>query len=143
MAMQAFWVLRNYATEGRRLVRTALRLPEVEGSELVKSHALFVGAELAACQGDYHEARGMLETCLELRRTLGDVVNTATTLADLALARLQSGDASTAQANASEALSLFKQQGDRWGEAIGLLRMGQIAIYERDPTRARDWLRQV
>ncbi len=142
VAMQAFWVLRNYGTEGRRLVKAALALPEVEASELAKAHALSAGAELAASQGDYQEARSMLETCLELRRGLGDPVAVAASLSDLSFARLQAGDAATAQANTVEALALFRQQNDRWGEAIGLLRMGQIAIYEADHPRARDWLAQ-
>jgi len=60
----------------------------------------------------------------------------------LSLARLQAGDTATAQANTAEALALFRQQNDRWGEAIGLLRMGQIAIYEAEHARARDWLQQ-
>ena len=47
----------------------------------------------------------------------------AATLSTLSLARLQAGDAQGAAAAELEALSIFREVGDRLGEAIGLLHL--------------------
>ena len=52
------------------------------------AHALYVGAALAASQSDYAQARQMLETCLALRRRLGNGFDIAATLSTLSMARL-------------------------------------------------------
>ena len=142
VALQGFWILRSYATEGRRLVKAALARPAVESSSLAKAHALYVGAVLAESQSDHPEARRMLEICLALRRELGDPQSTAATLAILSSARLQAGDAVGAGADENEALELFRQGGDHDGEAISLLHLGQIAIYEANHELARSYLQQ-
>jgi predicted ATPase len=129
VAMQTFWTLRGYASEGRRVIRDALALPAIQDSDLAQAWALYVGASLAESQSDHAEARQMLETCLTLRRKLENPVDIAATLSTLALARLQGGDAEGARAAEEEALALFRQIGDQYGEAIGLLHLGQIAIY--------------
>ncbi len=140
VALQGFWILRSYATEGRRLVKAALALPEVESSSLAKAHALYVGAVLAESQGDHAQARRLLETCLVLRRELGDPISIAATLSMLSLAHLQAGDTTSASANEMEALEISRQQADRLGEAIGLLHLAQIAIFEGKLERARPYL---
>ncbi len=63
VAMQSFWMLRGYATEGRSLVRAALSLPAIQASDLAQGWALYVGAGLAESQSDHAEARQMLERC--------------------------------------------------------------------------------
>ena len=65
VAMQGFWILRGYATEGRATVHAALELPAVQASELAMGHALYVGAALAESQSDLAQARLMLERCLD------------------------------------------------------------------------------
>ncbi len=65
VAMQGFWTLRGYATEGRSMVRAALALPAIQASDIAHAWALYVGAALAESQSDHAEARRMLETCLD------------------------------------------------------------------------------
>jgi tetratricopeptide (TPR) repeat protein len=84
----------------------------------------------------------MLETCLRLRRALGNEVDIAATLSTLSMARLQSGDAAGAAVNESEALEIFKRLEDRIGEAIGLLHLGQIGLHRGDDAMARLHLEQ-
>jgi tetratricopeptide (TPR) repeat protein len=126
--MQSFWILRGYATEGRKLVAQALALPAVRESDLAQGHALYVGAALAVCQSDYDEARQMLENCLALRRRLGNPFDVAATLSTLSMALLPLGDADGARTTEQEALQIFRQIGYRIGEGIGLLHLGQIEL---------------
>src|SRR5262245_66025782 len=48
--------------------------PAVQASDVAHAHALFVEAALATDENDHAEARDMLETCLTLRRRLGNTV---------------------------------------------------------------------
>jgi len=136
VAMQGFWILRGFSSEGRQLVRAALALPVVQSSPVAHAFALYVGAALAESQSDYSEARKMLETCLALRRAGDSDVNIAATLSTLAMAHLQMGDAAGAVACESEALEIFRRLEDRIGEAIGLLHLGRIAVHEGDDATA-------
>ena len=142
VAMQGFWILRGYSTEGRKVVQAALALPTIRASSLAQAWALYVGAALAESQSDHAEARKMLETCLELRRQMGNEVDIAATLSTLSLARLQAGDADEAAAGEGEALEIFRRLGDRVGEAIGLLHLGQINLHLGDDAKARAHLEQ-
>ena len=142
VAMQGFWILRGYSTEGRKCVQAALALPAIQASPIAHAWALYVGAALAESQSDHAEARKMLETCLGLRRTQGNEVDIAATLSTLSMARLQAGDAVAAAAGESEALQIFRRLEDRIGEAIGLLHLGQICLHQRDDAMARSHLEQ-
>ena len=142
VAMLGFWILRGYSTEGRNMVRAALALPVIQASDIAHAHALYVGAALAGTQSDHAEARRMLETCLELRRRLGNPVDIAATLSTLSLARLQAGDAAGAGDGEREALQIFRDCGDRVGEAICLLHLGQIGAFLGDDDQARSHLEQ-
>ncbi|MEI8029339.1 MAG: hypothetical protein WCH35_06125 [Comamonadaceae bacterium] len=142
VAMQGFWVLRGYSTEGRALVRATLALPAVQASDIARAHALYVGAALAESQSDHCEASTMLETCLLLRREIGNPVDIAATLSTLAQARLQLGDAARAEVGEREALQIFLQLSDRVGEAIALQHLGLIALHSGDDKRATSHLEQ-
>jgi predicted ATPase/class 3 adenylate cyclase len=140
VAMQPFWIMRGYATEGRNVVRAALELPAVQASEVAQGHALYVGAALAESQSDYAEARTLLEQCLALRRGLGNPVDIAGTLSTLSLTRLSVGEAEAAREGELEALAIFRAQRDRAGEAIVLLQLGQVGAWLGDDAQARESL---
>ena len=137
VAMLGFWMLRGYATEGRGVVRAALALPAVQQTDVAHAWALYVGAALAGSQGEHAEARQMLETCLAIRRGLGNPVEIAATLSTLSLTRLQGGDAAGAVEVEREALAMFRELQDRVGEAIGLSHLGQAAFYLEDDATAQ------
>ncbi len=137
VALQGFWMLRGYASEGRAVVKAALALPEVKAADVAHAHALYVGAALAGGQGDHAEAVQMLEQCLALRRGLGNPVEIAATLSTLGLSRLQMGDAAGAAANEREALALFRERGDKVGEGIGLQHLGLCSMAVGDDAGAR------
>ena len=140
MALQNFWLLRGYATEGRAAVRAALALPGIQASDRFHAWALYIGAVLASGQNDHAEARQMLETNLTLVRRLGNPVEIAATLSTLAMARLQGGDAQAAMDSELEALQTFREIGHRDGELVGHLHLGQCAAYLADDAQARDSL---
>jgi len=142
VALQGFWILRGYITEGRRLVRAALELPAVQDFSLAKAHALYVGATLAGCQSDQVEALKMLEVSLAIHRELGDPENIAATLSTLSTARLESGDTAGARVDEVEAIEIFRQQGQRLNEVIGLCTLGQIALHENDLEQALAYLNE-
>ena len=142
VSLSGFWILRGYSTEGRAVVRSALALPAVQASDVAHAWALYAGSRLAESQSDLAEAVRMLETCLELRRRLGNPVDIAATLSTLSLVRLQTGDAAGAEAGEQEALQIFSGQGDRVGQAIVLMHLGQIAIHRGELEAARALLAQ-
>jgi predicted ATPase len=142
VAMQGFWTLRGYGTEGRAAVRAALALPAVQAAPVAQAHALYVGAALAASQSDYAEAERMLTTCLALRRELGNEADIAPTLSTLALVRFGRGDAAGAREGEEEALALFRRCGHRVGEAVALLHLGQYHSRLGSEDSARQHLHQ-
>jgi tetratricopeptide (TPR) repeat protein len=142
VALQGFWMLRGYITEGRALMRSALELPAVQGTPMAKAWALYVGATLAEAQSDQSEALEMFEACLALRRGLGNERDIAATLSTLSLARLRGGDTEGAEQGELEALKLFRTLGDKYGEAIGLLHLGQICHRADKHDEALEYLKQ-
>jgi predicted ATPase/class 3 adenylate cyclase len=140
VAMQGFWILRGYATEGRLTIDAALELQAVQASELAMGYALYVGAALAASQSDLAHARLMVERCLALRRGSDNPINIAATLSTLSLAQLLMGDTDSARAGEEEALTIFRGHHDRVGEAIVLLHLGQIDVWVGDGAQAREHL---
>jgi len=142
MALQSFWVLRGYVSEGRAVVRAALALPAVQQSDRSHAWALYVGAVLASAQTDHGQARQMLETGLPLTRRLGNPVEIAATLSTLAVAQLQGGDVAAAMAGESEALQIFRDIAHPTGECIGHLHLGQFAAWLGDAALARSHLMQ-
>jgi predicted ATPase/class 3 adenylate cyclase len=140
VALMGFWILRGYSSEGRSYVRAALKLPDVQASDVAHAHALYVGATLADAQSDYAEARQMLEACLALRRGMGSPVETAATLSTLSMVRLHTGDVAGARDVEAEAVRIFREIGNPIGEAIGLLHLGQIDAYIGQDADARSHL---
>jgi predicted ATPase/class 3 adenylate cyclase len=129
VALQAFRVYCGYANEGRSNIRALLAHPAIAAHDVARGHSLYVGAALANTQGDEQEAERMLETCLALRRGLGNETDIAATLSTLAAVRLRLGDAGRARAGEEEALALFRRLGDRSGEGIALLHLGEICAH--------------
>ena len=142
VALQAFRLIRGYASEGRNNLRALLAHPAIESYHLARGHALYVAAALASGQGDDQEAQRMLETCLELRRGIGNDTDIAAALSTLAAVRLRLGDALRARSGEEEALAIFRRLRDRHGEAVALQHLGEICAYVGDDVDARRFLGQ-
>jgi predicted ATPase/class 3 adenylate cyclase len=137
VALQQFWILRGYATEGRKLMRAALAVPSIAASDQAQAWALYVGGCLAESQSEYSEAHDMLERCLVLRRRLAIPFDTAAALSTLSLVRLRLGDVAGAAEGESEALRIVRDIGHRRGELISLVHLGQVAEYLGNELGAR------
>ncbi len=137
VALMGFRILRGYATEGRSNVHALLALPAIQGSDIAQAHALYVGANLADSQSDDWEAERMLETCLALRRGIGNEAEIAATLSTLAAVRLRLGDAVRARQGEEEALAIFRRLGHRIEESIVLLHLGEICLHTGNDDEAR------
>jgi predicted ATPase/class 3 adenylate cyclase len=142
VALQAYWILRGHASEGREVVRQALTLPQVLASDVAHAHGLYVGAALAWSQSDHAGALRDLKACLALRRQLGNAEDIAATLSTQAVALLSHGDPDSARLAAEEALALFRQCGYAVGEVTVLLQLGQIALELEDDAVATQCLEQ-
>jgi predicted ATPase/class 3 adenylate cyclase len=137
VALMGFRILRGYATEGRGNVRAILALPAIQASDIAHAHALYVGANLADSQSDDWDAERMLETCLALRRGIGNEAEIAATLSTLAAVRLRLGDAARARQGEEEALAIFRRLGHRIEESIVLLHLGEICVHTGNDDEAR------
>ena len=142
VALQNFWILRGYATEGRAAVRAMLAHPAVQAAAQARAHALYVGAALAYSQSDLTEALRMLQDCLALRRQLAHNADIAATLSTLAVTLLASGDADSARAACTEALQLVRDSHNRGSEAITLVQLGQVEAHQDQAEQARQHLAQ-
>src|SRR6185369_5500491 len=137
VALMQFRIRRGYSTEARKNVRAALALPELRDANVARGHALYLGGVLATNQGDYAEAKWMLDECLSIRRALGEAFDTAATLSTLSTLRLRQGDLARAFESEEEAIALFREQGNRLGEGHGLFNLGEIAVRQGDDGRAQ------
>ena len=131
VALMGFWMLRGYSTEGRKYVRAALALPAVQASDVAHAHALYVGAALADSQSDHAEARRMLEDLPRAAPGLGNPIDIAATLSTLSLVRLHAGDADESARRRRGGGGDLPRRGERIGEAIGLLHLGEICAVRR------------
>jgi tetratricopeptide (TPR) repeat protein len=68
------------------------------------------------------------------------MVDLAGALSTMGITRLSSGDLEGAQANIEEAVSLFRQCGDRYGEGITKLQLGEVEIQRGQAAAARTHL---
>ena len=73
---------------------------------------------------------------------LGNPREIAATLSTLSTAHLHEGNADEARAREEEALGIFREVGDRIGEGIGLLHLGEIAMRIADDGNAVELFEQ-
>ena len=124
-------------------MRAALVLPGIREPNVARAHALYVGGVLATNQSDYAEAQTMLDRMPrdspgpgEPARDRGDPVDAVQRFT------LQQDDMAKAREYEEEAIGIFRELGDRVGEAIGLLNLGEISVRQGDHGSARELFEQ-
>src|SRR5919202_1447934 len=133
-ALQWFWLMRGYFTEGRAASERALSLGG--GSTHARAKVLTGKGMLAWRQGTYARALGLLEEALALFRELGEPLGTAYALHHLAHVYEAQGDGARAVEVFEESLGLFHGVGDRWGRTLTLNCLGAALGEQGEHERA-------
>ncbi|MCL6650322.1 MAG: tetratricopeptide repeat protein, partial [Chloroflexi bacterium] len=141
-ALARFWETRGYWSEGREQLRRLLALPwdpQTASRELglVRARVLHGAGILAFYQGDYTDARALLEECLSSSAAAGERRARAAALNSLGIVALSQGDFATARAKYEESLAIRRDLNDREGIASTLNNLGMVAQYQSDFATAR------
>src|SRR5919202_1929948 len=133
-ALQWFWLMRGYFTEGRAVCERALSLEG--GSTHARAKVLTGKGMLAWRQGSYARALELLKEALRLFRELGEPSGRAYALHHLAHVYEAQGDGVQAVELFEESLGLFPGVGDRWGRTLTLNCLGAALGEQGEHERA-------
>ena len=134
-ALQWFWFIRGYWSEGRRWLEAALALKrKALSSGLIR--AIHGAARLARFQGDYDRARALSEEGLAVSRRLEDREGRVSFLISLGAVELHQGDYARAAVAFEESLVLSRALGDKGLISTALTDLGVVARIEGDFERA-------
>ena len=126
-----FWKQRGSVNEGRAWLARALAAPAAPIAGAARAQALYADGWLAQCHSDA-AAESRFEESVSLWRALGPSGKTglAYALAELGEDMRWQGDPDTSRALESEAITLFREQDERWGLAYSLSHLG-LAIRDQ------------
>jgi predicted ATPase len=127
-ALAEYWRARGLLTEGRLWLDAALRAsPGVESSH--RARALHGAGMLANWQSDFGRARQLLEEALALRLKLGQRLEAASTLNQIGLLCMETGNGEEAEILCRQALELRRDVGDEAAVAASLNTLGGVLQY--------------
>ncbi|MFH1688782.1 MAG: protein kinase [Candidatus Eisenbacteria bacterium] len=132
-AMGPYWEMSGHWTEGRDVCRRLLRHPEAGARTATRSRALRLGGSLARRQGDYEDARVLLEEALEISQETGDRRGVAESLWHLGVVAWREGDASGARAVYERSLASARDLSD--GQLVSRCLNSMAALEEDWDTR--------
>jgi tetratricopeptide (TPR) repeat protein len=121
-ALFSFWDQRGYRAEGCTWLARALANPAAPATGAARAKALYGAGCLAYAEGDFISARTLLEKSVDLWRALGaaGLIDLAHTFSILGHVMRGLGDPAKARTLGSEAIAIFREQGERWGLAWAL-----------------------
>ncbi len=135
-ALQIFWQINGQLSEGREHLRVLLAHPGGQEPDPAYAGALHTAGSLASIQGDYTQARTLLEACLAVRRALGHKASLSVTLGNLGGVVRSQGDSDGARVLYEESLVLAREAGDKHFTAFALLNLGNVASDQGDFAQA-------
>jgi predicted ATPase/DNA-binding CsgD family transcriptional regulator len=143
-ALFSFWRSCDHDSEGRRWLEQVLAQPGAQVRTIARAKALRGLGLLAFSQGDFPEARRLLEESVVVGREMGaagklDLAGALTTLAQVALLQGNLGDT---RELAGESLRLFQEIEVAWGAALALHHLGKATEELGDPGAARSLLQE-
>ena len=144
-ALQRFWFLGGYLSEGRDFLERALGGIDEENTSvplLVRARAYCAAGWIAEWQNDLEQSKALLMESVELYRTLGDKQGIAVASHHLSWAYHDLGNRGVAAALDEENLRLYRELGDEWGVADLLLSMGCRAQFSGEYDQARAFLEE-
>ena len=135
-ALERFWVVRGYRSEGRNFLERALAL-NIGVAPSVRAKALITAARLAFHQSDYDLGETLAREGLALFRELGDMRGIALALDRLGMAAWRRGNFAAARSLMEEDLSLFRRLGDKERVAWSLFTLGLLDSKQGDYASAQ------
>jgi predicted ATPase/DNA-binding SARP family transcriptional activator len=142
-ALAYFWVKGGHLAEGRQWMARVLALPAGQAATPLRAAALNAAAqnEILFTDVDYSLPAAYYRESIAISEQLGNRSTLAYAYTGLAIT-LDGKDDAQAQALLADSLRLFRQLGDRWGEAQALATLAQLASRAGDPARALPLFRQ-
>ena len=131
VALWRFWQSHGHISEGRRWFESALKLSGLSLSSL-RADALHGASALASLQGDFEQARALLEDCLALRRESVDRRGEAHATQRLGIIAYYMGDYQQAGLLQERSLDICQQIGDQHGAARAIGGLGILALDQGD-----------
>jgi tetratricopeptide (TPR) repeat protein len=135
-ALQQYWVIRGYFSEGRARSLAALTHPQSLTPEpsirKARAAALNGAGNLAFPLGDYALARTLHQEALQIRREMGDRRGIASSLSNLGNVTYSLGDLDGARALYEEALSVNRDDESPAWVAKNLFNIGLVATQQGD-----------
>lgn len=135
-ALLRFWRGRGYITEGRAQMTELLASPGGQTRNASRAKALHAAGWAAREQGDYADARTLIEESLAIYRELGDARGIGWALVDLGFLTRYEGDYLAATSLLEESVRLLRQVDDTEGLAAALGNLGFVARDEGDAALA-------
>jgi predicted ATPase/serine/threonine protein kinase/DNA-binding CsgD family transcriptional regulator len=133
-ALEQFWVIRGYHSEGRTFLERALAVYEGVATPF-QAKALSAAGRLALNQGDMDRAEILCEQHLALCRELGDAAGIALSLQRLAVVAWVKNNTTAAYAFTEEALTLWREMGDKAYIAWALSWLAYMATQQGEYAR--------
>jgi predicted ATPase/class 3 adenylate cyclase len=137
-ALQWFWYIRRYKSEGRAWFERALQ-HSTSAAAPARAKVLYGAGRF---QSDGGRASALIEQALALWRELGDKPGMADALLNLGrVARLQ-GDYERSGKLLQESLALCREQHIMWGVVWALISLGDVALDQGEPAQALEPLQE-
>ena len=132
VALQPFWKIQGFLSEGRDWLACMLSLPGANPTTEIYAQALTGAGELAEVQGDYEDAQGQYQQSLAIMQTLNLPAGIAKTFNHLGNIARHQGDASRAQSYYEESLAIRRKLNDLKGLAATLNGLGNVFWMQGD-----------
>lgn len=135
------WLQGDFETATTRH-KTSLRFWEAQGDDYGRAAGYNILARIALYQGNAQEALHFFERSAPLCRRAEDDRELGLVLTGWGAALAMNGQYRAAREKTQEALSVFRDTGDIWGESLALGDLGWAAFAQGDDARARVWLEE-
>ena len=135
-ALQSFWDVRGYFSEGRAWLEGALAAPEAAQPTRARAKALHASAVMEEALGNIPVARTRYAESLAVFRGLGDRRGIASILVELGRKAWEEGDFRQAVLRCEEGFEIYQAEGDRPGAALALTWLATVVRDQGDYGRA-------
>jgi DNA-binding CsgD family transcriptional regulator/tetratricopeptide (TPR) repeat protein len=140
-ALQLFWGIRGYESEGRRWLERSLDASE-QVRAAVRAKALIGAGRAASFQDDFVQSEALCREGLALYRELGDRQGSAVALSVWGYAATMKSKYAEARSLLEEALALFREVGDTGGSVSVLYLLATVLFYQGEYARAHGLLEE-